>query len=374
MNRRHFLEASGRLGALGLPWLAGLSACGPAKGCEGDWVEAASDQPIKVQAEQHGLLFGTAAHRAVLTENPRYAAMVIAECSMITPEDSMKWERIRPEPDGFDFENADWLVNFADQNGLLVHGHTLAWHLQMPPWFDEVANRRNAEKLLTGHIETLVGRYAGGVRSWDVVNEAIAPEDDRGDGLANTPWVRFLGPGYIDLAFRTAAAADPDAILVLNDYGVEYPDDYSELRRSHLLDLLTGLVASGTPVHALGVQSHLFADRAPDFERFERFLADVAALGLDIMITELDARDHGLPADETARDCLVAETYRAFLDVVMATPSLRSLAVWGLSDRYSWLNYMESRDDGESMRPLPLDSNLQRKPAWNAISRAIADR
>ncbi len=334
--------------------------------------ETSDGRPLKALARDRNLLFGTAADRDLLAEDQDYAKAVISECAMITPENSMKWERLRPTPETFSFDNADWLMDFAEANGIAFHGHTLVWHLQMPGWFEDVVTKRNAERYLADHIQTVAGRYAGRLRSWDVVNEAINPDYGRVDGLTVTPWLERLGPEYIPLAFRMAAEADPGAVLVYNDYGLEYEGDYFEARRQSLIDLLAGLVLDKTPIHALGVQSHLDGHLQPDFKRFARFLDDVAALGLDIMITELDVRDNDLPADIAKRDCAIAETYEAYLDVVLANPNVRSIAVWGLSDRYSWLSYFNPRDDGTPVRPLPLDADLKRKPAWNAISRALS--
>lgn len=373
-SRRKVLKAGCRTAAYGMPLLFGLpAACRAVAGCE-TMSTAVDARPMKDQAEKRGLLFGTAADRDPLEYDPRYAQTLLAECAMVTPENSMKWERLRPTPDSFDFANADWMVDFAETNGLLIHGHTLVWHLQMPGWFDSHVDASNVEAVMSRHIGTVAGRYVGRLRSWDVVNEAINPDDGRGDALRLSPWLERLGPGYIDLAFHKAAETDPKAIRVYNDFGVEYEGRWYEDRRRSILDLLTGMVARGVPIDALGIQSHLSADLAPDFRRFGSFLSDVADLGLDLMITELDVRDHKLPADVIERDCRVAATYRAYLDVVLDQPRLRSITVWGLSDRYSWLVEFEPRDDGNPVRPLLFDHEMKRKPAWNAIANALGNQ
>ena len=370
ISRRQVLGKSLGLTTLGIPLLGAHTACQAASGCE-PMPLAANAQPMREQAESRGLLFGAAADRAALARDRRYAEMLASECSMVTPENSMKWRSLRPTPDSFAFEDADWLVTFAEENDLRVHGHTLVWDKQLPDWFDAHIDGRSAEKLLIDHIETVAGRYVGRLRSWDVVNEAINPDDGRGDGLRLTPWLEHLGPGFIDVAFHAAAETDPEAILVYNDFGIEYDARWFNERRAHLLDLLSGMVARGVPIDALGIQSHLSGDRTPDFAHFERFLSGVADLGLDLMVTELDVRDENLPAHVKERDCRVAAVYREYLDVLLAQPRLRSLAVWGLSDRYSWLSEFAPRDDREPVRPLPLDAEMNRKPAWHAISEAL---
>ena len=371
VSRRQILQSGQALAWLGLPVLGGTQALG----CTTTRSDDRQDLdllPLKDQAAHIKKLFGTAADQDVLDPPSDYSAALLNECAMVTPENSMKWERLRPTPTTYDFSKADWLVDYADANGLEVHGHTLVWHLQLPKWFDEHVHRDNAERELIAHVETVAGRYAGRLRSWDVVNEAINPEDGRHDGLRLTPWLRFLGTDYIDQAFRIAEATDPSAQLVYNDFGLEYDDDVCEARRRHVLDLLTGLVAGGTPIHALGIQAHLDADYPRSFTRLDRFLSDVADLGIDVMITELDVADQTLPQDIEMRDCLVADTYRAFLETVAAHDHVVSIAVWGLSDRYSWLNEFTPRADGHPNRPLPLDDQLNRKAAWYAISDTLA--
>ncbi len=326
---------------------------------------------LKDQAARRGLLIGTAADRDTLFASPTYRQAIRRECTLLTPENSMKWERLRPAPEVYDFTKADWLVDFAASHGLLVHGHTLVWHSQLPPWVDAWTRRDHAETAMIDHIEKMVGRYAGRLRSWDVVNEAIDPGDGRADGLRLTPWLQHLGPAYIDVAFQVAAAADPKALLVYNELGLAYDDEDGARRRGHLLDLLSRLIAKETPVHAVGIQAHLSADRPPSFEGLDQFLGEIASLGLKVMITELDVSDQTLPDDMALRDCLVAATYSAFLETVLRHSSVVSIGTWGLSDPHSWLNEFAPRADGLPPRPLPLDAAMTRKPAWLAIWDAL---
>lgn len=365
VTRRELLQSGQALASFSLPFLGDIEALGCTTTHRHD-----SDGllPLKDQAARSKKLFGTAADQDALTASPDYRAALLTECAMVTPENSMKWERLRPTPTTYDFSKADWLVDYASTHGLQVHGHNLVWHLQLPAWFDQHVHRDSAEKELISHIETVAGHYAGRLRSWDVVNEAIEPEDGRDDGLRITPWLRFLGAGYIDKAFRIAASADPAARLVYNDYDLEYDDDMCELRRRHVLDLLTGLVASGTPIHTLGIQAHLETDYPRSFKGLNWFLGEIADLGLDVMITELDVSDQTLPPDVEKRDCAVADMYKAFLETVAVHDHVVSIAVWGLSDPYSWLNEFRPRDDGLPPRPLPLDDQMNRKAAWHAIS------
>jgi endo-1,4-beta-xylanase len=211
--------------------------------------------------------------------------------------------------------------------------------------------------------------------SWVVVNEPIFTEDGRPDGLRNNIWVRLLGSDYIPRAFDLANKADRNAVLVLNEYGFWYEHPYHEIRRRALLNLLQTLVYHGTPVHALGIQSHL-EPNGPwgrlDITRFGQLLNDVDSLGLKIHITELDVADSALPADIATRDQMVADATSEYLDLVLSHRSVTVLTTWGSSDRYSWLSWANRRSDGLPVRPLPYDADMRKKPMWDAIARSIS--
>jgi endo-1,4-beta-xylanase len=214
----------------------------------------------------------------------------------------------------------------------------------------------------------VVKRYAGKMHSWDVVNEAIELKDGRSDGLRDNPWLEFLGADYIELAFRIAARSDPKALLVYNETDLEY----DEAHQMAVLKLLERLKSKGTPIHALGVQSHLRGDR-DDFnpQKFRKFLRDVSSLGLKIMITELDVIDKDLPMEIGKRDLLVAAAYEDYLNAVLAEKSVIAAINWGFTDRYNWVTEFLPRLDGSPARPLPFDRDLKPKLAWNAIARAF---
>jgi len=205
-----------------------------------------------------------------------------------------------------------------------------------------------------------------------VVNEAIEPQDGRSDNLRKTPWLELLGADYIKLAFQVAAEADPNALLVYNDYGLEYDTAEHDAKRSAVLKLLERLKTQGAPIHAFGMQSHLQGHETRlNPEKLRRFLADIASLGLKILVTELDVVDSGLPADVATRDRIVASVYEDYLNVVLDEPAVFAVLTWGLSDRYTWLSQFNPRSDGLPVRPLLLDDQLNRKLTWNAMVRAF---
>jgi len=327
---------------------------------------------LRQRAAAKGLIYGAAGGKERLSSDSAFATRFAQECGILVPEGELKWAAVRPTPDKFDFTYSNWLVKFARTHGMLFRGHTLVWHEALPKWFKETVNRQNAEKFLVEHITTVTKRYAGQMHSWDVVNEAIEPKDKRADGLKNTPWLQFLGPDYIELAFRVAAQADPKALLVYNDTALESDTSRDEARRTAVLRLLERLKSRGTPIHAFGIQSHLWSHETRfNPKKLRKFLADVASLGLKILITELDVVDQKLPGDTAVRDRIVAATYEDYLSVVLDEPAVIAVLTWGLSDRYTWLSKYQPRKDHAPVRPLPLDAQLNRKLAWNAIARAF---
>ena len=237
-------------------------------------------------------------------------------------------------------------------------------------------DEETARRLILETIEQVVGRYRGRVAAWVVVNEAIDAHEE--DGLRRDyPWYETIGPSYIEESFRAAYAADPDALLVLNEFGFETDDEFDSAadKRAKALLVIDRLLAADVPVHALGVQAHLeagaFAEKF-DAAGYQQFLAEVAARGLKILITELDVLDDGLPEDIAERDAAVAEAYRLYFATALAEPAVAAVMTFGLSDRYTWLQEDSPREDGAPRRPLPFDDELRPKPAYEALQGALA--
>jgi endo-1,4-beta-xylanase len=331
-----------------------------------------SNQSLRERATAKGLIYGSAISRRALVSDSEYGKYFAQECGMLVPEWELKWRSLRPSPDRFDFSASDALLNFAQQHQMQFRGHTLVWHQANPTWLKETITRRNAEQLLVDHVQTVVKHYAGKIHSWDVVNEAIRPGDDQPNGMRQTLWLQSLGEQYIDIAFRAAAEADPDAMLVYNDVNLEDSSREQETRRQAVLGLISRMKSRGTPIHALGIQGHWAAwqDRF-DPNRLRNFLKEIAGMGLKIMITEMDITDRRLPKDIPTRDRIVAGMYEDYLSVVLDEPAVIGVITWGLSDKYSWLSDYAPRRDRKPVRPLPLDDRMQRKLAWNALARSF---
>ena len=315
-----------------------------------------------------------------------YTQFVTAQSGVLVDEYTSYWKWLRPSPDRFDFSSLDRLMRFAELTGKKVRGHVLVWHEAMPRWFESVATKQNARELLINHIHTVVGHLKGRIDTWDVVNEAIEPNDGRPDGLRKSPWLELIGPEYIEMAFRAAAEADPQAKLAYNEFGIETDRPRDARKREQTLKLLQRLKASGTPIHAVGVQSHLWPGLGGEAGRgLQEFIREAAKMGLEVHISELDvscARMKGKPAelDET-----VARIYRDYLNLVLAEPNVAQVITWGITDAHTWLttawliapNPADKRRiwvkaaEGLRQRPLPFDGDFNPKPAFWALRGAL---
>ena len=318
---------------------------------------------LKSAATPNGLLVGCCVHAKTLQTDAAYAALVKQQMSILVAETEFKFGPIHPQPTTFFFDDADYLINFAEQNGMKMRGHNFVWHRALPPWFATTVTPQNAEHVLVNHIETVAGRYKGRIHSWDVVNEAIQVSDNLPNGMRNSPWRKVL-PNYIDIAFRTARRADPHALLTYNDYDIEAEDPQSSAKRAAVLALVRGMQQRGVPIDAIGIQSHIHAGPKYTYgPALTQFMADVQSLGLKIMLTEMDVNDRDLPADAT-RDAIVADLYTSYLRTALANKDVLALLTWGITDKYTWLNHEGARKDGLPERCLPFDADMKPTPAF----------
>lgn len=326
---------------------------------------------LKAHAERRGLLAGTAVDVHILNTNAAYRNLLAEQYDIVVAENQMKWKALRPAADKFDFTAADQLVAFARENHMQVRGHNLAWHQSIPDWLTSSITKDNARQFLTDHILTVGRRYAGKIHSWDVVNEAVQPKDNRPDGLRNSLWMQMLGPEYLDIAFRTARQADPHARLTYNDYGVEYDGKEDTDRRTAVLALLRRLQAAKVPLDAVGIQSHINArPKNPIGKGLADFLAEIRRMGLEIYITELDVSDDDIEGGIEERDQAIAAAYRNYLDLVLQEPAVKAVLTWGSDDNHTWLNDVpthKKKQPNRAARPLPFDTNYQPKPAFFAM-------
>lgn len=348
LTRRQALGAGAGLAALASATTAALSQARSGRG------------PIPL---------GSAAQIETFRDDPRYREALKRYCDVIVPMNDLKWEAIRHDRTRFDFSGADELVAFAQQNGQALRGHTLLWGEGVPGWVNTMSSRAEAERELVAHIEKVVDRYKGKIATWDVVNEVINNDRAKSGPYRDTIWQRLLGPEHIEIAFRTAARVDPKARLVLNDFNFEEPGPLVAERRKTALAIARRLKDKGIPVHGIGMQAHLYAENPIDVHGLQAFVSDIAALGLDVEITELDVIDWKLPADAATRDRAAASLVSTYLNAVATVLPPKAIVTWGLTDRYSWVHDTFPRKDAARARPLPLDEDYKPKLMMNVLGR-----
>lgn len=316
----------------------------------------------------------------------RGEAIVRRQFNTITPENVLKWERVHPKPGVYDFKDPDAYVAFGQKNHMAVIGHTLVWHSQTPAWVFQGADGKPASRdtllaRMRDHIRTVVGRYKGRIRGWDVVNEALNEDGS----LRQSPWLRIIGPDFIVEAFRAAHAADPKAELYYNDYSLE-----NAPKRAGAIRIVKELQAAGIPVAAVGTQGHFKMDW-PTAAAEDSTIAELAATGAKVNVTELDIdvlppanRYRG--ADVSARAAMadslnpykaglpdsvqqaLAKRYADLFAVYLKHKDvLDRITFWGVTDGDSWLNGWPV--PGRTAYPLLFDRQGQPKPAFVEVVR-----
>jgi endo-1,4-beta-xylanase len=326
-----------------------------------------------------GLRYGSSAATWQVQPDADYAALYARESGMLLTEDDLLWYRLKPTQDSpLDFGYGDQIVSFAAGNAQPVLAAHLVWDEGLGDGWDPDAlfnlSAQEARDLLFGTIQQEVAHYAGRVKAWVVANEVTDGNEKDANGFwTEEPWYQTIGPTYVEKAFKLAHRYDPNALLLINEFGFETGPDAVGRRRS-ILKAIDYLKSKNVPVHALGIQAHLNADKfARNFDTaaYRTFLSNVAARGLSIFITEMDVQDDGLPADIAGRDAAVADVYSRYLSVALREPAVKVVLNFGLSDRYTWLQEDYPREDGAARRPLPFDEDLQPKPAYTAILHAF---
>jgi len=356
LSRRQALSGSASLIAA----LAGIAL-------DSSYAEAAPANPHAAPGLNRRIPYGACVPRIPLEKDADYRGLLRAHCQQLTPEGGLIWIDLRPTREQFNFDFPDSVLAFAEANGMTMRGHTLVWYAALPDWTKEISSAAEAERELTTHIERVVSRYRGKIKTWHVVNEPI--DDAKGKLGAPRPsiWLQHLGDKYIDVAFRLAHQVDPSAELLLNEYNIESVDDSSAPRRQALLALVRDLLARGVPLHGVGLQGHIPGKFQIDGDGLYNFVSEIKSLGLSVHITELDVIDDELPGPTAVRDAIVAARAYDFLNAVSAAERPSAVVTWGITDRYTWVPTWHKRTDGLINRPLPFDEYYRPKPLWSVI-------
>ncbi len=321
--------------ALGL-----LPACGADMndGPVGDAGQAAAATTLGAAAAQSGRYYGTAISGGKLGDS-QYTTIANREFNMVTCENEMKMDATEPQQNVFNFTAGDRIYNWAVQNGKKVRGHTLAWHAQQPGWMQSMSGSALRSALIN-HIQKVMAHYQGKLAYWDVVNEAFNE-----DGTRRQSNLQGTGNDWIEVAFRTARAADPTVKLCYNDYNLE---NWSYGKTQGVYAMVKDFKARGVPIDCVGFQAHFGSGGMPS--SFPTTLANFAALGVDVALTELDIAS------------APANAYAAVTNACLGVPRCVGITVWGVRDSDSWRT-------GEN--PLLFDGSGNPKPAYTAVLNAL---
>ena len=329
---------------------------------------------------KNAFFIGAALNASEIEErNPMESSLITAQFNSITPENVLKCEVIHPGWNEYHFDLADKYVAFGLKHQMFIVGHTLIWHSQLSPF---VKNIKSADSLLlfmTNHINTVAGRYAGKVNSWDVVNEALNEDGT----LRNSIFLEKLGEDYIRLAFELAARAAPNAELYYNDYNIEQPK-----KRAGVIALVKKLKDGGTRIDGIGIQGH-WSIQGPPLKEIENSIREYSALGLKISFTELDLTCLPNPWDLKGSDVnqnfegspfmnpypnglpdsvqiKLATCYQDLFKLfIKYKDKIERVTFWGVNDGQSWLNNWPVK--GRTNYPLLFDRNFKPKPAFEKV-------
>jgi endo-1,4-beta-xylanase len=336
----------------------------------------------------HGAFYiGVAINADQITGQDARGAKIVAEqFDSITPENALKWERVHPQPNTYDFSLSDQYVALGEKHHMFIVGHTLVWHSQTPDWVfqDTQGKPIRREALLTrlhDHIFTVVGRYKGRIQSWDVANEAL---NDDGT-MRDSKWKQIIGDDYLIKAYQWTHEADPSAELNYNDYSLELP-----AKRQGAVELVKKLQAAGIKVAVVGVQGHDNLDwpsTASEDETIDVF----AKLGVKVAITELDidvlpaveshTADISLhiksdlrlnPYPKELPDAVQKDLARRYADLfgifLKHRDVMSRVTLWGVTDADSWRNDWPVK--GRTSYPLLWDRAGNPKLAYDAVIKA----
>jgi endo-1,4-beta-xylanase len=291
-----------------------------------------------------------------LQEGGQYNEILAREFNMVTPEVSMKFDATEPARNLYTFNEGDTLVAFAKMHNMQVRGHNLVWYKALPSWLTSgTFSRDELIGILRDHILTEVSHYRGQVDIWDVVNEAINDDGTLQDSI----WLRGIGPDYIDMAFRWAHEANPEALLFYNDYGGEGLGQKSDA----IYNLVKGMIQRGVPINGVGLEMHVSLDAYPHPEDVLANIKRLAALGLEVQITEMDVKIQDDARPMQARLDAEAQIYHDMLNACLTVKQCTAFVMWGFTDRYSWIPDATGHPDA----PLIFDSAYRPKPAFFAL-------
>lgn len=310
-----------------------------------------SSKPAEI-ARKANIDFGVAIKAGDVLDQ-KTSKFIAANFNMIVPEDTMKWRNLRPTKDFWNWSDLDNMVKYAEKNRIKIKGHVFLWHEQNPGYVNTKKSREEAIALMEEQITTVMSRYRGKIQEYEIVNEMLNEDGS----MRETPWYKNIGPDYIDLAFHTARKADPDAVLIINDFNNEY---MGTAKGDSCYELVKGMKQRGVPIDAVGFQLHLIANPL-DREAFINNIRRYHELGIAVKFTELDVRIKNPVTPE--KEKIQLDIYMDIMKAALNEKNTASIIFWGYTDRLSWV----PRFFGGYGSACPFDKNDKPKPVFKEM-------
>src|SRR5688572_2162110 len=334
--------------------------------------------PTLREAYKNDFLIGTALNTQQIEEKDTSAAKLVpVQFNAATPENIMKAEIIHPQWDKYNFELADKMVEYGKKHNILINGHTLIWHSQLPAFARNIKDVDSFKTFFNDHITTIASRYDGKMFSWDVVNEALNEDGT----MRKSIFLDKLGDDFVTEAFRIAQKAAPNTELYYNDYNIEQPK-----KRAGTIAIIKKIQAAGVRIDGVGIQGHWHVNKVP-LKDIEESILEFSALGLKVMFTELDIEVlqrnsqgaevsqrvasnpalnpyvNGLPDSVQVQ---LANDYESLFKLFLKhKDKVTRVTFWGVADGNSWLNGWPVR--GRTNYPLLFDRQYKPKPAYYKV-------
>jgi endo-1,4-beta-xylanase len=330
---------------------------------------------LKDLAGEKGIRFGAATGIGAFRRDPRQKEMLARECSIMVHENELKMYSVQNNRLGeFTFGAADEIMAFAQENKIPMRGHTLFWARDdyTPKWLLDYTfkDKAEAEKMLRDYVGKVADHYGDRITSWDVVNETVHPETGE---MRSNVYSRVLGMDAIRIAFDEARQRLPKTQLVYNDFMSWEVGNGPH--RDGVIKLLRWMRDNKVEINALGIQSHLgngYDIMHPELTAWTKFLDDVVALDLDMIITEFDVCDQYVPTDDIeVRDTICATVGRIYLDQMLSYKQTKDVLFWTMPDHRNWLQGFRPRPDGKPLRPTIFDADYKKKPLYDALAESF---
>ena len=319
---------------------------------------------VQAVIDQHKF-FGAAVAISPLKNDPKYREILKTEFNAATAENCMKWGSLQKSKNEWDFVDADYFVDFCRENDIVVKGHTLVWHNQLPTFVSELSLGTNSGKTLLQymeeHIRTTMHHFKGRVRSWDVLNEIIS---DDGLGLRDCIFTKHLGSenwGFVAKVYRWAHEVDPECLLFYNDYSISHINSKS----NYAYQMIKYLLNEKVPVHGVGFQGHIHASHYNAnsvYQNIKRF----TDLGILVNFSEVDVRTRGISNSKSIRLKRQEVVYEELSQCLVNHQNFESFTLWGFTDLHSWVHGFFGEDE-----PLLWDKKYNKKPAYEGFLRGL---